>query len=112
MKKLAEQIEKFCNDRNWKQFHDPKDLALSLVLESTEVLEHFQWKSGDELKTYLKKNKKEISHELADTLYWLLKISHDLDIDLEKAFQEKMKINAKKYPIKKAKGRKEKYNQL
>jgi NTP pyrophosphatase (non-canonical NTP hydrolase) len=112
MKKLTEQVIKFRDSRDWKQFNHPKDLALSLVLEATEVLEHFQWKNGKELEDYLKKNKKEISYELADVLYWVLTMSHDLNIDLEKAFQEKMKINAKKYPVSKFKGRKEKYNQL
>ena len=112
MKKLTEQVIKFRDLRDWKQFNKPKDLALSLVLEAAEVLEHFQWKDGEQLETYLKKNKKEISHELADVLYWVLTMSHDLNIDLEKAFKEKMKINAKKYPISKFKGRSEKYNQL
>jgi len=112
LKKMTAAINAFRDKRNWRQFHDPKDLALSLVLEATEVLEHFQWKSGENLKTYLAKNKKEVSYELADTLYWLLTISHDLEIDLMKAFSEKMKLNEKKYPVKKSKGRSEKYDKL
>lgn len=109
---LQKMIINFRDSRDWKQFHAPKDLALSLVLEATEVLEHFQWKDGKELEDYLKQNKKEISYELADVLYWVVTMSHDLNIDITNAFEEKMKINAKKYPISKAKGRKEKYNKL
>jgi NTP pyrophosphatase (non-canonical NTP hydrolase) len=112
MKKLTEQIIKFRDLRDWKQFNNSKDTALSLVLEANEVLEHFQWKNGSELEDYLKKNKKEISYELADVFYWVLIMAHDLNIDIEKAFQEKMKINTKKYPIKKAKGKKLKYTEL
>ena len=112
MKKLIKQVIDFRDLRDWKQFNNPKDLALSLVLEATEVLEHFQWKDGEKLEQYIKKNKREISHELADVLYWVLTMSHDLNIDLDKAFQEKIKINGKKYPISKFKGRSEKYNQL
>ncbi|MEI7810765.1 MAG: nucleotide pyrophosphohydrolase [bacterium] len=112
IKELTNEIKKFCDQRNWKQFHDPKDLALSLTLEASEVLEHFQWKSGDELKKYIKENKKEIGEELSDVLYWVLLMSNDLDIDIKKAFLDKMKKNAKKYPIKKAKNKKEKYNKL
>lgn len=110
--KLRKEVIAFRDKRDWRQFNKPKDLALSLVLEATEVLEHFQWKDGEDLESYLKKNKKEISHELADVLYWVLTMSHDLEIDLAKAFKEKMKINGKKYPVKKFKGRREKYNQL
>ncbi len=112
IKELTKKITAFRDARDWKQFHNPKDLALSLVLEASEVLEHFQWKNGKKLEKYIKENRKEISHELADTLYWLLTISHDLKIDLKKAFNEKMKINSQKYPVLKFKGRSEKYNKL
>lgn len=112
IEQLTNEITKFCKQRNWKQFHDPKDLALSLNLEAAEVLEHFQWKSGDELQKYIKEHKEHIGEELSDVLYWVLLMSHDLDIDIKKAFFKKMKKNAKKYPIKKAKNKKEKYNKI
>ncbi len=112
MKKLTEQIVKFRDARNWKQFHNPKDLAISLCLESSEVLEHFQWKNMEEMELHVKKNKKEIAKELADVLYWVLLISNDLNIDLEKAFVLKMKENNKKYPVKKSKGKHDKYTEL
>ncbi len=110
--KLTKQIISFRNARDWKQFHNPKDMAISLSLEASEVLEHFQWKSKDELDEHVKKNKKEIGDELSDVLYWVLLMSHDLNINLEKSFLLKMKENAKKYPIKKAKGKNIKYTEL
>lgn len=110
--KITKEIVKFRDARDWKQFHNAKDLAISLSLESAEVLEHFQWKSKEEIEKYIKTNKKDIGEELADVLYWVLLLSHDLNIDLEKAFYLKMKQNNKKYPIKKAKSNHTKYTEL
>ncbi|MEY2640983.1 MAG: hypothetical protein RL150_376 [Candidatus Parcubacteria bacterium] len=112
IKRLTKEIIAFRNRRKWKQFHNPKDVALSLVLEATEVMEHFQWKSPEEMKTYVKKNKTAISEELADVLYWVLLLSHDLNIDIEKALDNKIKINNEKYPVSKAKGSHAKYTEL
>lgn len=112
LEKLTRDIVKFRDARDWKQFHNPKDLALSLVLEATEVLEHFQWKNPEEMLAHLKKEKKEIAGELADTFYWILLMAHDFDIDLEKAVKMKMIENKKKYPVSKAKGKHTKYNKL
>lgn len=105
-------ILKFIEQRNWKKFHNPKDLAISLSLEASEVLEHFQWKNEAEITQYLSKQKKEIGKELADVLYWVLLMSHGLDIDIKKAFIQKMKENVRKYPIKKSKGKYSKYTEL
>ncbi len=112
IQELTEEILKFRHDRDWEQFHTPKDLALSLVLEAAEVLEHFQWKNGDELKKYLAENKDKVGEELSDVLYWVLLLSHDLGIDIKDAFKKKMEHNAKKYPIEKAKGKNGKYTEL
>ena len=109
---LIKKIVAFRDVRDWKQFHNPKDCAISLSLEASEVLEHFQWKSKEEITEYIKQNKKEIGDELADVLYWVLLMSHDLNIDIEKASFLKLKENAKKYPIKKAKGKHSKYTEL
>ncbi len=105
-------IVDFRNARDWKQFHNPKDLALSLVLEATEVLEHFQWKNPKEIESYIKSNKADIGDELADTLYWVLLMSHDLNIDVVKAIEAKLEKNEQKYPVSKAKGKHTKYNKL
>lgn len=112
IKDLSNKIIDFRDKRDWKQFHNPKDCAISLSLEASEVLEHFQWKSKEEIENYIKTNKEDISEELADVLYWILLLSHDLEIDLVKAFDEKMQKNEAKYPVDKAKGKHTKYNQL
>jgi NTP pyrophosphatase (non-canonical NTP hydrolase) len=112
IKELTKKILAFRNARDWKQFHTPKDLAISLSLEASEVLEHFQWKSEKEIEEYVKNNKKEIGEELADVFNYLLIISHDLKIDLAKASADKIEKNHKKYPIEKAKGKHTKYNKL
>ncbi len=109
---LLKRILAFREARDWKQFHNPKDLAISLVLEATEVLEHFQWKNGDELREYLNEKKEALGDELADTLYWVLLISHDLNIDVMDALERKMEKNEKKYPVEKARGSHAKYNEL
>jgi len=111
-KEITKKIVKFRNKRNWKQFHNPKDLALSLVLEAAEVTEHFQWKSKEEIENYIKTNKSDIGEELADVLYWVLLMSHDLSIDVFDALDKKIKKNEDKYPVEKAKGKHTKYNKL
>jgi NTP pyrophosphatase (non-canonical NTP hydrolase) len=112
IKNLTRKIIKFRDDRNWRQFHNPKDLAISLSLEAAELLEHFQWKNIAEINEHIKKEKKEIAEELADILYWVLLISHDLKIDILKASELKLLKNISKYPKKKAINRHTKYNKL
>lgn len=112
LKDLEQQIIQFRDERNWRQFHKPKDLALSLILEAAEVLEHFQWKSEEEVAEYVKTDKEGIADEMGDVLAYLLQLADALDIDLESAFVEKMKKNAKKYPVERAKGNHTKYTQL
>jgi len=109
---LQKRIIDFRNGRDWKQFHNPKDVALSLVLEATEVLEHFQWKNDVEVQEYIKTHKDEIGEELADVLYWVLLMSHDLGLDITNALEIKLIKNEQKYPIDKAKGNHLKYNKL
>jgi NTP pyrophosphatase (non-canonical NTP hydrolase) len=112
IKGLTKKIIAFRDARDWKQFHNPKDLAISLVLEAGEVMEHFQWKNEKEIAKHIAENKTAISEELADTLYWILLMSHDLDIDILKAVENKMIQNEAKYPIAKARGKHTKYNRL
>ncbi len=109
---LTKRIIAFRDARDWKQFHTPKDVALSLVLEATEVMEHFQWKNKEEMEKYVVKARAEIGEELADVLYWVLLMSHDLNIDVLDALDKKMKKNEAKYPVEKAKGKHTKYNKL
>lgn len=104
-----QRIIKYVRDRDWEQFHNPKDVAISLSLEASEVLEHFQWKNPQEIKDYLKTNKSDIAEEIVDVLYWVLLLSYYLKIDLDTAFEKKMQKNEKKYPVEKAKGSHRKY---
>jgi NTP pyrophosphatase (non-canonical NTP hydrolase) len=112
IKNITDKIVEFRDARDWKQFHNPKDLALSLVLEAVEVLEHFQWKNPPEIEKYIEDKKEDIGEELADVLYWVLLMSKDLNIDIVAAIEDKLKKNNLKYPIEKAKGKHTKYNQL
>jgi len=109
---LLKKLLKFREERDWEKFHNPKDMALSLVLEAAEVLEHFQWKNDEVMKEYAQKNKDDIGAELADVLNWLLLLSHDLDIDLLGALDKKIDKNALKYPVEKSKGNAKKYTNL
>ena len=112
LQKLTDIIINFRDARNWRKYHNPKDTSLSLVLEAAEVMEHFQWKNHQEIKAYISQHKKEIGEELADVLYWVLLISHDLEIDIKDSLEKKMKRNEKKYPIIKAKGSHKKYSEF
>jgi NTP pyrophosphatase (non-canonical NTP hydrolase) len=109
---LTRKIVEFRDARDWKQFHNPKDVSLSLVLEATEVMEHFQWKNAEEMQKYLSEHKTEVGEELADVLYWILLMGHDFEIDVLDALEKKIGINASKYPIEKAKGIHTKYDKL
>lgn len=112
MDEITKKIVDFRDARDWKQFHNPKDLSLSLVLESAEVMEHFQWKTAAEIEKHIKTSKKEIGKELADVLWYLLLLGHDLNIDIEKALQQKLAENKKRYSVAKAKGNHKKYTEL
>ncbi len=112
IQKLTKQVVKFRDERNWKQFHNPKDLALSLLLEAGEVLEHFQWLNKKEIDKYVKNSKADISDEIADVLKYLLLFCDSLNIDLAKAVQKKIVKDDAKYPIAKSYGKHTKYNKL
>lgn len=112
IEELQDKIISFRDARDWKQFHNPKDVAISLVLESTELLEHFQWKNSEEVKQHLADHKSDISDELADVLYWILLMANDLDIDVLAALSKKLDKNEAKYPVEKAKGNHKKYTEL
>lgn len=109
IEELQKQVIAFRDERNWKQFHNPKDVALSLSLEASELLENFQWKTSDEAFTI---NKESITDELADVVIYALLFADEAQIDLAKAVQQKIKKNALKYPVEKAKGNKSKYTEL
>ena len=105
----ANEIVRFRDERNWKQFHTPKDLALSLCLEAAELLEVFQW-SGTDL--YCEEKKDRIKEELADVVHYCVLLADVCDIDLDSASREKLQRNREKYPVEKAYGVSKKYSEL
>ena len=110
---LVEELKKFRDERDWQQFHNHKDMALSMVLESAEVLEHFQWKSPDEVNTYGQEKKDDIAEEIADVLKYLVQLADNLGIeDIVQVALAKLKRDALKYPVEKAKGVHTKYTKL
>lgn len=108
---LQAMIRRFVDDRDWDQFHNPKDMSISLSLEAAEVLEHFQWKNNEEMLEHSTNKKSEIGEELADVFYWTLLLANKLDINLVDAFEKKMAKNNAKYPVEKAKGNHKKYTE-
>jgi NTP pyrophosphatase (non-canonical NTP hydrolase) len=112
IRQITEKIKKFRDDRDWMQFHDPKNMAVSIILEASELLEHFQWKTIEEVKKYSKQNHGEIKDEIADIALYLFELADNLGINLVEAMDQKLKKNDLKYPIEKAKGKYTKYNKL
>jgi len=109
---LLKQLIEFRRERDWEQFHNPKDIAISLSIEAAELLEWFQWRNKTEIKKMLETDKREaLEDEIADVAVYLSYLCHDLDIDIEQAIQRKMQKNAAKYPVDKVKGRADKYNE-
>ena len=104
-----QRVIQFRDDRNWQQFHTPKDLAISLNLEAAELLEVFQW-SGTDLECRDKLGR--IREELADVVNYCILMADTCGLDMDEIIQEKIKKNAEKYPVEKAYGHKEKYTEL
>ena len=104
-----EKILKFRDERDWKQFHNPKDLDISLSLEAAELLEVFQW-SGTDVVCADKKAK--VAEELADVLVYCTLMADSCELDMDEIVQDKMKQNSEKYPVDKAKGKSNKYSEL
>ncbi len=109
---IKQLLADFAAKRDWKQFHNPKDLAISLLVEATELLDEFKWKNPEAVQIHVKENKESVSDEVMDILYHVLLISADLDIDIVKEFERKMLKNEKKYPIEKSKGSNKKYTEI
>lgn len=114
VKKMLNEQRAFVREREWEQFHSPKNLSMALAGEAAELMEIFQWLGEAESKKVMKKaaKAKAVSEELADVFYYLLRMADVLNVDLEKAFWEKMKENRAKYPTQLAKGRAAKYTEL
>lgn len=112
IERLQEKIRRFRDERDWLQFHNPKDLAIALSIEASELLELFLWKNKAEVSATLEDKRERIEHEVADIAVYLLELIDILGIDLEGAIERKMAHNAAKYPVEKAAGSNKKYTEL
>ena len=106
---IINQINQFRDERNWRKFHNEKDLSLSISIEAAELLEIFQWKESDEV---VKNNKSRISEELADVFIYSIMFADNMGFDINEIIEDKLKINREKYPIEKAYNSSKKYNDL
>lgn len=109
MKKLMSKINQFRDDRDWRKFHNEKDLAISISLEASELLELFQWKNSEEV---VESSLEEIKEELADVFIYSFMMADNLNLDVEEIIKEKIDINSKKYPVELSKGNNKKYTDL
>jgi len=109
---LTEHVLRHRDERHWAQFHTPKELAISLCVESAELLSLMQWKTGADLEAAVASKLPQIRDELADVLHSVLLLASDLKVDLGQALEEKLAKDAEKYPIHKARGRNAKYTEL
>jgi len=103
---LRKRMTRFVAERSWQRFHKPKNLAMSLAIETSELMEHFQWLTHGEAKTLLQDPaaRKEIADEMADVLSFLLSLANATGIDLAASFQAKMAANDRKYPAEEVRG--------
>mgnify|MGYP006361909183 CR=1 FL=1 len=104
--KLTKKLAEFRDERDWKKFHNPKDLAIAINIEAAELLENFLWKSPNEA------DLEKVKEELADIFCYALLLAKEYDLDVGKIITDKIEKNHQKYPIEKAKGSNKKYNQL
>lgn len=109
---LRDALRRFAAERDWDQFHFPKNLAIALSVEAAELLEQFQWVPDRESAALSDETRANVREELADVLLYLIRLADKLDIDLSTAAFDKMKINAEKYPVHKARGSSKKYTEL
>ena len=112
LESLRDQLRTFASERDWDQFHSPKNLAAALAVEASELLEHFQWLTEAQSQQLPPETLNEVSNEVADVLLYLIRISDKLGIDLITAANAKILLNAEKYPVEKARGSSRKYTEL
>jgi NTP pyrophosphatase (non-canonical NTP hydrolase) len=111
---LKDAVREFCEKRDWDRYHNAKDLAIGIITEASELLEFFRFKDDAEIRALMNDDEKlkEISHELADIFYFILRFSQKYGIDITESFEAKMKVNEVKYPVDKAWGSNKKYNEF
>ena len=109
LEQLQQKLQAFVDERDWAQFHSPKNLAMAMIVEAAELVEHFQWHTESESLMLSSDKREQVGHELADTFVYLLRIAQVLEIDLIEAANKKIALNALKYPAEKARGKNNKY---
>ncbi|QNM98780.1 nucleotide pyrophosphohydrolase [Chitinimonas koreensis] len=112
LQELTHALQQFAQERDWGQFHSPKNLASALVVEAGELLEHFQWLTEAQSRTLPAQSRDAVAAEAADVLLYLIQLCAALGIDPIAAAQDKMRVNGEKYPVERAKGTHKKYDQL
>lgn len=112
IEELQAELRRFAEERDWGQFHSPKNLAASLSIEAAEVLEHFQWLTEEQSRQLDEGRRQAVAHEIADVLLYLLQLSDKLGIDPLQAARDKLALNEQRYPADKAKGSARKYTEL
>jgi dCTP diphosphatase len=112
LRDLAQQLDQFARDRDWQQFHSPKNLASALVVEAGELLEHFQWMPEEESRSLSSDKREAVGAEVADVLLYLIQVASALGIDPIAAAQAKLRLNAQRYPIDRARGSSKKSGEL
>jgi len=112
LESLTNALRQFAAERNWDQFHSPKNLAAALTVEAAELLEHFQWLTEEQSRNLPADKRLAVSHELADVFLYLLQIADKLQVDLIAAAGQKLQLNASKYPVAQARGNSRKYSEL
>ena len=108
---LRQRLRDFAEERDWEQFHTPKNLAMALVAEAAEVVEHFQWLSSEDSEALPPNKREAVALELADVLLYVVRIADRLDIDLGEAARRKLVLNEDKYPVEQFRGSARKYNE-
>jgi dCTP diphosphatase len=111
LEKIRAAIRKFRDDRDWMQFHSPKNLACSIVIEAAELLEHFQWKTPRQSEVLARAQKAMVAEEVADIAIYLIELADNLDIDLIGAVEAKLMKNQTKYPVQEVRGSSKKYTE-
>jgi NTP pyrophosphatase (non-canonical NTP hydrolase) len=110
LEEIRAAIRKFRDERDWMQFHSPKNLATSIVIEAAELLEHFQWESLEDSEQKARQQKEAIAEEIADVAIYLIELADNLAIDLPSTVRVKLAKNAEKYPVKQSRGSSKKYS--
>lgn len=111
LESLRDRLREFARQRDWDQYHTPKNLSMALIGEAAELVEHFQWVDGGQSHLLADRTRQSVEEELADILIYLVRISDKLDVDLYSAVERKLEINEKKYPAEKVRGSAKKYTE-